>query len=87
MFRPDERDALRSALHAALLRNVAPAAPCSEAALQAQGAGNPEEAAERAAAACLVLLATGNFPPAFRACTLALVKHAAESRCRGRKAV
>lgn len=80
MFRPDERDALRSALHAALVRNVAPAAPCSEAALQAQGAGTAAEAAERAAAACLVLLATGNFPPAFRVCTLIPVKHAGGRR-------
>ncbi|KAK9844176.1 hypothetical protein WJX81_007113 [Elliptochloris bilobata] len=66
-FRTDERDALRSALHAALLRIVAPAALCTEAALLSEGAGTTTAAAaEQAAAACLVTLALGNFPPAFK---------------------
>jgi hypothetical protein len=70
-FKADEREALRGALHGALLQNVAAGLRAAQergpaAAAAGGGYGAPARAAERAAASCLVVLATASFPPAFK---------------------
>lgn len=70
-FKADEREALRGALHGALLQNVAAGLRAAQergtpATAAGVGYGDPARAAERAAASCLVELATASFPPAFK---------------------
>ncbi len=65
-FRADERDALRTALHAALVQNVSSKAPKSSLGLPVATLVGAAASAERSAGRCLVILATGNFPPTFK---------------------